>query len=672
LPDVVVQAAKANDGARLHLGTTGADGRVELPHAQILAGGEASLAVRVYAVPPGGETPSLDCDLTAPPPEIIVRVAGRGSLTVRLLDARDAPVDPAYLGDRSVWLAAFDEGPVAHARMAEGFNRQKWVATVGPQGIARFSGVALGRYLVVRSGNFGMTAGCIGPTAANPDVQVNLQEPADAAVVIGAVLAADGSPFADQRLSVMYRAGLSSGWTDTLTDGEGRMRCLLGAHCVGEDVTVSAGTPTHRTDDAAELRVELPSRTIRPGLNDLGTVRLAAPAVLVAGRLVRADGVEAARVQLSIERRAGRSWHQVWELRPEWKPDGSFTVQGAIPTGTPLRLKIGPGSHLPVAPIECQAGAREVEIHLRAAGTVTATFLVDENTRAERLGFDLRRTQPPEDRDERWRRTLDVWSLGSRASGGRVERKWSGLVPGTYDLAVLCRGQAEPITELQSIAVGGRPCKDPRLKGIDLRNRIHEFEVRVSGRGGKLITDRDALVVVRNAHGTWYGYTLHKGVVTLDTSSSLDLMVLAPGYRTAVIEKVREARTIALEPEPTCALKVSLPAALPDGIELQLDLRPQLRAGRDAYIRIDNGRGGQVESILAEKVVLGGDGTATLSPHIPGEYSVGVTLRSQGGRAASVVTDVVPRSISLPAATPVVLRVGADALQNALQRLRRN
>lgn len=674
---VELRAPTGDSGSlRSSLGSSDASGVVTRPHAQQLAGDPTRKAT-VVAMLAGGVGPSAEVDLLHPPAEIALRLPITGSVTVYLREASGAPIDPRYLLEREVDLAGFEAQPAGPSQAHDGFGKTSVRAELGPDGVAVFPRVALDRYLIVKLGHFGLEKGFVGPTLARPEVEVALQRSADAATFVGRMLGPDGAPLAARVLMFGYRCANGMGNAEARTDAEGRFRWHAGAYPVGQVTTIVIAT-SHR-ERTNPMAVELPERPVVKGDNDLGDVQVELHRTLLAGRLVRGEGVDVAQVQLEIERKRGDRWHNDYQWRPEWQPDGTFAVRGVAPAGEPLRLVVRDGKYLPVEPIECAVGSTDIEIKLQSAAAATAVFLVDAGTPVDKLVVRFRRTQPPEagDPQSHWladmRERADARSARLDADH-RLRRAWTGLTPGAYRLSVHCAGVAEPAALIDDIRVGAEPCVDPRLQAIDLRGKLRRFQVRATGADGQPIVDPDAFVVLYDAEGESQGYHLGRGVVDLATTTAIDLRVWAPGHVLTLAPAVAEDLTIALPRAAEVRLQVALPAALPEGVELRLRLVPQLGLSRRAHITLDNGRGMNLDNLLVEHVAIGADGAGTLRVRCPGEYVIEPLLaRGSGGRSYPL-GGFAPRRVSLGAdgaAGTVAFTLQPAGLEAALRGLER-
>ena len=654
------------DPMNWRLGDTDRAGRFERPHLQTLAGELESRQLEVIALVPGAHSAVVAVDVCAPPREVMLHLPPTGTVTVSVKDHAGTPLDPSYFATANVQLAAFERRPKGREEL-DALNRQQWNASIAANGAAVFPHVALDRFLVAKL-DFLSRKGFEGPTAVQRHVEVTLEESGDDVILTAILRLPDRSLFAERPIRVTAREATSFAECEVRTDRNGRLRCNVGSGPAGKSAVLSFRSPPFAPGEPHSL--ELPSQPLHVGVNELGELDLAPSQILIAGRVLPDAGVQVRRVQLEFKRRIDQSWLQEHNLFPEWQPDGSFAVRSGVPIGSPMRVGVQAGPYLPVEEIEFSAGDTGIEIPLRAAGEAIATFLVDESTPLERLAFQFRSMDPSQQPDPRAQWVEHMNHGLSADAQGRGRKEWKGLVPGSYRLTVSCVGVEEPIAAIDAIRVGPGPCDDPRLVDIDLRGRTRGFEIRAAGPSGDPIVDVNAFVVIRSQSDRWHGLHLGKGVAKLAAPRAVDLFILAPGYETTVVESVAESRTIALRPAIETRIHVELPAPLPGEVELRLQLTPSLDLPKRARMIPDTGRISGLGDLFVEESTVGTDGIAVAPARWPGEQTVSMTLSVPGGRRI-LFADIEPRVITLPAPGGVTMRVGAEGLEGALERLRR-
>lgn len=649
-------------------GPTDAAGRCTYAHLQQLAGEAATLPLVVSAKLPGGSSDVVRIEATDPPDEVTLHLPVTGSVTVHLGDVDGKPLDVGLLGDADVQLAVLEGKPADGRAGRTGFDRIRTTARLGADATARFANVLLDRWIAVSSGFGGETVTVEGPTLANPSVEVSLRESRDDVIVTGTLLQPDRAPFAMGSLQITFRADGSMGTRTARTDAQGRMRCNLSSYAKGEQGKLSLATSESagESNSADGVAVEMPPRALHAGLNDLGELQLAPVAILVAGRLRCDDGITATQVQFDVQRMQGQQWQQEWNLRPKWL-DGTFSLRAGIPAGEPLRLVVRDGAYLPVEPIECKAGDTDVEIHLRAAGVATATFLVDDRTPLNLLSACLEPEIASKDDDGRqdWQREMRS-RFDAAAEDGHTGKVWPGLVPGRYRLTVACQGSGEPFVTIDAIEITAGPCTDPRLRDIDLRGRARSLAIRATGRDGGEVVDGDAFVLVMGKGQLWNGYNLRTGTATIAATGSVDVMVLAKGYEMARVVGVSSSCAVPLQSAQTASLSLALPSPLPEGVQVRLRLRPRLDLPKRVQVTLDTGRGMGLESLFVEEFLLDAVGAVEVPVRWPGEYTAQVML-VRGERKVASLRRVASNTFTLPAT--VVLRVSQQDYDEALERL---
>lgn len=302
-------------------GPTDAHGRYEHRHAQLIADRD-SIPVELAALPPGGDPVSVAADLAAPPPEILLTLPPSGTVTIHIVDASGRPIDPVFLDAISL---TGPESP-ADQRLPVPAVRTE----VAADGRARFHGVQLDRQLTANNHAIDARVEFAGPTAANPDVAVTLQESEAAIVVTGSFRDGEGQPLCNSDYTIEGRTDRISVGSKGRTDARGWTRCNLGRDMArGEaNLTIRLGA----------MKVELPPRQLRAGISDLGSVQLVAPSVVLAGHLLCEEPLRIADISLQVHRLVGFRWAPDHDLVSEVESDGTFRVCGALPPGITMRL----------------------------------------------------------------------------------------------------------------------------------------------------------------------------------------------------------------------------------------------------------------------------------------------------------------------------------------------
>ena len=657
-----VMATREADKTQFGVGITDGDGRATYPHLQELAGDEAA-RLQVRAEYPGGASEPVAVVATDPPDEILLRLPACGKLIVHVRDRDGAPLDPRMLEDARVDLTVWSQRPTDS--YAENNVTGRGQAPIDANGDATFDAIAFGQMLRVTTGHSIRSAIVNGPTAAEPRVELVLQEDASHVVCTGVLRTDGGQPYTGAfQLFLRFSRGMVS--ATGRPDAAGRFRLGLGDLAAGQRSEASFDTllASRQTGDPA-LAAALPARDMQKGINDLGEVRLAPHAVLLQGRFEGEELPERLPLHLQFEVQRDNRWDTEWNLQPVWS-DHAFTVTSAIASGTPMRLKVNTQTFLPIAPIEFTAGATGMVIPLRRGGSVAAWFLVDAGVPTDDLRIELRPgdAPPPDanrqfDEQHRWR--------GSKPIDGKLGRSWQGLTPGRYRLEARAPGSAEPLVVVDAVDVTDGPCKDERLQAIDLRGRLRALTIRATTAEGSAIATRDAFVVVRD--GTrWSGHNLGAGEVTLAAAGPLDLLVSAPQHEVVLLDGVLESRTVTLAAAATTTLVIAWPEPLPAGITARLSLQPDAAVSMKAQLTLDTGRGMPASSWFEEQVDVGADGRATLHGRCRGGHRLQLGLRNGNDRQG---LKLVPPTIVLPANAEIPVQIEPASWTRAMQSWRR-
>lgn len=665
---VIVIVANPDRSANLNrwqIGSTDSEGRCTRAHCQALSEAAKSASLQVACIVTGQLSKAVNADLRVPPDEVVLRLPPTGMVRVRITDAHGRSLDTRYLGDGNVRLATFEEDPNGD-RESDGYNQNGASAPIDGDGIATFSHVSLGKFVVMRSGHFGTTARGDGPTATRHEVDFEIKEGAKDSIFTGILVAADATPFPNQKFLATYRSRRGMGSRQAATDDTGKFRVNLGSSLADKKCQLTF--QLQGTHGEAQPSAEFADQTIRAGANDLGRVVLTAPRVLLAGRVVCDPSIKQREPRVAIERRNGERWTQLHNLRLKWQKDGSFTLNGGMPEGARLKLKVTKGAYLPVAPIECQVGDLDIEIPLRAAGLATATFLVDEHVPLQRLLCKFLPMEPPAKKDR-----LSAMREGFRShfhgpsTDGQASKTWSGLARGRYVLTVVCQGSEQEVLRIEAVEITSGLCSDPRLTDIDLRGRIRELEIVATGLDGSAIQDREAFVVVRNEGTEWRGYNLASGKVRIASVTAADIFVVAKGYEMATRTAITKSQSIPMQPCRSTSVKVELPRSLPEGTRLSLQLHPKLGHNRRGRITLDTGRGMGLSNFFVEELPVPADGIVNVPVRWPGDYTVLAKL-SPSGRGGWALRKLTPKVLALPT-TGTVIQIDGTALDKLLERM---
>ena len=554
--------------ARRHaLARSDGRGRVDLARLQdvvphIASRGDVRPAVLGLDLP--GFQGSVPIDAARPPHEpVVLYLPATGAIDVIALDAIGRP--RAELG------VGLGGDPRVEGEAAFG-------ARTDAQGRATFAHVALGKRWRIGTGGWPEWQVFEGPVAANERVSVRLQPPPGP--VLRGRLLRDQVPVASTDVRVEVD-GQSAWWEKESTDAEGRFRMplnpeLLGRACERIEVLVLR-TQEEGASERARWRG---SHTWSVAEFDIGDVQLAALPLLVAGRLVGADGgapPESARIQIQVaSAQGGDPWQWFRASGGAQLPTGEFRMLGEAPSH-PLRLVVYGRGFVPVAPRPFVAGERDVRIELQRGGSVVAKVTVLSPIQAQALESVLVPQVPsalytptvPFDP------SFDPRVPGQRqfVSDGPLQSRWvwPEVAPGRYRLEVHSRGLHRPVATVDDIVVvEGERNESPRLQ-LDLSG-LPVVELRVPQAANSPADAACGVVAVLE------GDTVGPRFVQLDgplawfvAATPIDLRVRVPGCRDRIVRGAVGVQQVDLEPGIPMALQIE---GAPTGVEIEWSVTP--------------------------------------------------------------------------------------------------
>ncbi|MCA8948018.1 MAG: hypothetical protein KDE27_00855 [Planctomycetes bacterium] len=530
------------------------DGIARIPHLQDLR------------VPPLSRV-----ELSGRPLAVSTHVAGVDDNPVAVVDLAQLPAEPVELrlpqcGRVRVevempqpWSTAFGPGDRVHLRTYDPNNvwRADCPQVLGTDLTATFGHVGIGKRLVaVASHDPGISIWRVfdGPAVAGAEVRVTLTL-GESAGLGARLLDEERRPLANQIAAFALRPPKLVLRTET--DAEGRCLALV----YGDDI----GTVTEpiaievRLDDGQQLSAELPARTLRPGIENLGDIVLRGRPRIAAGTCT-IDGVPAALPDtLSLTVDPGGM------VARTSRADGSFELRGDH-DATRLQLRVHDDDLLPVEPIDFVRGTRDLRLDLRRGGRLTATVLLPAGAREPAVGL-LRRTDGS---DREFEDQADV----TTRPGDRQQLDWRRLPAGRYELTIALPG-CPPLFTIPDVVVPPPPGGDPRLVDLDARDRVRLQTIRIWGQGSEAVEYAALFPIGQTAEilrGAVSGNKHDNEVAMLLPHGPQTLRVLANGYRATEITCTGAPVDVYLEPWPHVQLQFPDLPALPDGWSLHAGL----------------------------------------------------------------------------------------------------
>ena len=511
------------------------------------------------------------------------------------VDAQNPPAEPVEIrlpptGKLAVRVL-FDGKPVRgvealecrDAAVPETSERLRLLQGIGADGFARFPHVALGKtFLITQSqGGLDWDLAAPGPTLPDQLAEHTLDLDSGLTLVIGRVLAADGTPERERRFALEYDsdAGGGSGMP-VHTDADGRFVTVLSrASAKRQKTAMRRFVVVDYRALAVPLRAVAAARTLEPGRNDLGDLTLRQDPLVCSGRLTIDDG-ELPQVGLIIERyetpaRGEPRWVSE-QTQQHVQPDGRFEVRRELPPGR-YRMQPGPGPYRPIAPLEFALGAKDVLVALQRGAELRAICLLPAGIENHMLRLRLAPKQPLSRAPGLPETTRRDDPLRGQGYGEDGVFRWSGLEASEYSLHVELPGILEPILTIDEVVLP-LPATDQRFAAIDLRERIALLQLALQWPGGVADPASKNLMVFPQPQPVsrpWDGCGMRGGDARLAVpSAGCDLLVCCYGFRPQQVRGVPPRVEVALQAWPAVELTLAGGGKLPTDGTLLVSLEP--------------------------------------------------------------------------------------------------
>lgn len=639
------------------------DGLAHFPHVQAIF--EERFRDRVVAAldAPLHEPVFEAVDLVDPPEEpIVLELPSTGSLGVTLVDADGqpyVPIDDELYALTQTWKAG------------DGRTRERYLHLPGGALHLAHVGTGLTLRLTIDSEECGGFLQFAGPSQPGEHVQVEV--PVEAHPRIGGRLVdAEGAPLAGYWFAthLSQRPGYQNQYFETEEDGRFAIGVptLFGAtDRSGHVVIFRASGDAH----PGQARYDLDQLDLQPGHNELGDVVLQEQPVVVEGEVVDDRGAPVPGAAIIVWQTSGDSrWGAATlddgsTLTDE---EGHFEMRGHV-AGEELLMHADKDGHRG-ALTSFRAGQRGLRYVLSRAGALEANVRLDEETSPRQLVVRLTNQSDG----------VTLGQVGSRVIREGVLR-WPDLEAGTYDFELRAVGAPDPLVSWPSISVP--PGETTRLEEIDLRDRLRHLRLSFRNTAGEPVLNASVLVDPDGAlDRPRAALTTSVGEVeVVSANESVDVLVLAPGYRSTRRNGLREDTQIELEPGLAIELRLSIEGGespLLPGQQLMPLLRrydaqdpdPQpWQAGHRLYL----GSGGALYYpslhpwLWRQEVPLDEDGRVTLAVPAAGSYAVEWRVGSSPYDARDL--ELPPATFAVREASQVQvveLRLDAGRLQQAL------
>lgn len=623
------------------------DGIARLTHVQgwrnqIGAGSTARL--RTYI--PGFDDPGVELDLDAlPETAVTLRLPPCGKVRVRVELNGEPTVADSYTLQEHL--------PTRNRPMA----RSNLTRAPDPDGWARFEHLPLGKTLNAYAQLHGgyLHRVFAGPMSDGAEVSVTLGPQEGEIMLSGRVLDAGRAPLANQKIQLRVRGRIRHE-SDLETDADGRFLAIVGKvrkQNDAESIEVYA-----QPDGQRPLRASAAPRELRAGIEDLGDLALELEPLVVAGRC-EIDGEPAMLPERTrIERyqvREGREprWQTIGELRKWRAEDGAFEFRG-IAARDRMRIMVRDQKLVTAEPIEFAFGAEDVVVRLTRGGNLAATMLMPADTH-ESLTVTMTPAAPVAGAAAAAERRARVWSR----EDGRQQASWTGVGPGTYDIAIMLSGVVEPVWTVKSVKFPGA---DPRLVDIDLRDCLRMQTIRLVDNTGAPIrrTDGGVFPLGQDPAGDMIGFPLHRSEwKVMMPATPVDLLVGIVGYRPQQVRADGEPIEVRLDPWPTATLTLPELPPLPEQCQLQASLAKPQPGARRWRAQWRSGYVSELYGPPTPRVVIENGTVALPVGDEPRRIQLHVYHRRRG-----VAIEIPPQLVSLT--TPTLrVQVTAEAVKKA-------
>lgn len=642
----------AGHRGRQDFGPTDDLGQVEARHVQIwcerIAPRGAGLPAAVEIDLPGIQE-AQQIDATALPDRpLVLTLPPCGGVRITVRDGSGAPVE----GEK--WLL----------REHQGASDRAFGATTDAAGVAVFPWVALGRSWQVARDRVPPESPRIVIGPKEPGEQVDVHRQQDPVPVLAGRLLQHGAALAATRITMTaIAAGRELSRQRGTTDGDGRFTVSTSADWVGQRLQELRIHPYSAEEGhAGTLAIWRGDRELAAGTHELGTLVLEPDSIVVAGRLVVADGEPLpSELQLSVEvatDAASEAWRHV-SLRRRLRPDGAFALFGSVPNG-PLRLVVTTANRfVPVLPRRFRAGDQGLQIELHRGGSVRASVVAANQIAAFcqvplLVPMDREPVQPgflsfdPQLDPRMARESVFVGDAPLE-----TEFVWPAVAPGRYRLEIWSRGLHRPLHVVPDVVVvDGQRNEEARLQEIAVPGvRPVVLKLPQADRALRLPPSHGVGVIAvldgeRPAELCWQ---VDSEMAMFATVQPLDVLVRLHGFRDRIVRGLVADQTIELE----AGIPVTLRAegySVPAGHTLQFELtavddvlargQPQLYSAA---------AGGSVPGYL--RMSMAADcaaGGAALQLPAPGRYRLTASLRDAAGAANALMVE--PAELGIDAA----------------------
>ena len=339
---------------------------------------------------------------------------------------------------------------------------------------------------------------------------------------------------------------------------------------------------------------------------DWGEVVLARAPLLVAGFVVDTLGQPVADAHVRVQYPIEQPWGTRWTSGVGWESsadvNGAFAVYGTTEAET-LRIEV---KHPDFAQLEHEARPqmRDLTLVLEGGGRIAGSLLLEEGWVADLMTVRMRHQDSGHE------------LLETPEHSGRFER--ASLAAGVYDVDIYLDTEPEVAVHVPGVrVVPGETSRDPRLQGVDFRERMRLVELDVRDSLGQPV-EEFYVIRRRPTDSKWFDeqeWGEDGSLRLLTTLPELDLLVGIQRQRAELVLGVRERAEVVIGPKRSVRLQLAggRPELAPDvRLRAALVASDDLQALRFAFGSAD----------------IDSDGAVQLAAPVSGRYRVQLMMLS--------------------------------------------
>jgi len=610
----------AGDRARAILSArTGPDGIARIRHLQtqipLRLKGRQTLALLV----PGAQAGQVPFDPLQPPAEVVtLRLPATGQVVVEVLDAEgNSFPDRTHVYLQRAWTEEERSMLDDPGRLQPDAARDSVRASL-EGGRAVFPHVGVGipleclSYFQEGQKYFGTEHA--GLTVAGQEILIQVRHSLVPTRITARLLRPNGSPIADAQVGGQVRVGGTMQDATVETDGDGRCQQFLDEEQWSTELTRESFLGTsdsprrlilfvHPDPDLSQIlaaQLDL-QELLGPGLHDFGDLVLGGEGTAASGRVVDEAGLPLAGVGVMVVLRNEDDQLANMDVAAPYSPspsrtgaDGRFALRFAGAPAADWSLHFRLEGYLPFE-LRGIGGGAEREVRMTRASFLSGRLLLDPGIPSDLLRIDWRRDVRNE-HEYQIQATLDP----------EMRFHAGGAAAGTGILTIRSNQGIDELARIEGVALGATDAVDPRLDPLDLRGKLHAYQLRVFDAEGQR---PEELILV---------FEGERRVLRGPVANPARLLLGQPGMRLTVFSRGSAAATVVLDdPE--------LEVRLERGIEARLRIEgvdwPQEGLELQAVPALDG-----VGWLHDSEARFGRDGRAAVSLPEPGRYTLTVNL----------------------------------------------